>query len=83
MKKESSFKDLSEREVAELCAEEDKPELKLSDMDGNAFSILGRATRVAIRAGWSKEKISEFQKKATSGDYDHVLQTCMDYFDVV
>jgi len=59
-----------------------KPELELSTQDGNVFSILGRATKVARKAGWSEERIKEFQKKAMSGDYDHALQICMDYFDV-
>ena len=59
-----------------------KPELELSGQDGNVFSILCRATRVARKAGWSKEKIEKFKKEAQSGDYDHALQTCMDYFDV-
>lgn len=61
----------------------DTPELQLSGLDGNVFSILGRARQVAKKAGWSKEKIEEFSNKAMgAGDYDHVLQICMDYFDV-
>ncbi len=59
-----------------------KPRLKLIGEDGNVFFILGKATREARRAGWSKEKIEKFQKEAMSGDYDHALQTCMDYFEV-
>ncbi len=62
---------------------ETKPELNLSEMDGNAFFILGRARRVAKRAGWTEDKISTFTADAESGDYDHLLQTCMKYFDVV
>jgi hypothetical protein len=61
---------------------ESKPKLKLVGEDGNAFAILGRAFSVARKAGWSKEKISQFQKEATSGNYDHLLQTCMKYFEV-
>lgn len=60
-----------------------KPKLKLIGEDGNVFFILGRAVREAKRAGWSIEKIERFKKEAKSGDYDHVLQTCMNYFDVV
>ena len=59
-----------------------KPRLKLIGEDGNVFFILGKATREARRAGWSKEKIEKFQKEAMSSDYDHALQTCMDYFEV-
>lgn len=60
-----------------------KPKLKLIGEDGNVFFILGKAVREARRAGWSEEKIEKFQKEATSGDYDHALQTCMKYFDVI
>ena len=61
---------------------EEKPELKLSGEDGNAFFILGRAKRVAFDDGWSAEKIIKFLDEAKSGSYDHLLQTCMKYFDV-
>ncbi len=60
-----------------------KPKLKLIGEDGNVFFILGKAVREARRAGWSEEKIEKFKKEAKSGDYDHALQTCMEYFDVV
>jgi len=61
----------------------DKPRLKLIGKDGNAFNLLGLAKRDAKRAGWPQEKVNAFMKEATSGDYDHLLQTCMKYFDVV
>ena len=76
-------KDLTEGEVAELCAEEEKPKLRLIGKDGNCFSIMGLAMREANRAGWDREKIERFKKEAMSGNYDHLLQTCMEYFDVV
>jgi len=76
-------KDLTEGEVAELCAEEEKPKLKLVGKDGNVFVILGLACREARRAGWSDKKIKKFQEEAMSGDYNHALQTCMEYFDVI
>jgi len=59
-----------------------KPRLKLVGADGNAFAVLGKAIHTARCAGWSQEKIEEFRKKAMEGDYDHLLQTCMDYFEV-
>lgn len=60
-----------------------KPELQLSGTDGNVFSIMGRATRVARKAGWDWDKIRGFQKKMMGGDYDNALQVCMEYFDVI
>lgn len=63
-------------------SEENKPKLELTSCDGNAFAILGAAQKSAERAGWTKAQIDEFLKEAKSGDYDHVLQTCMKRFDV-
>jgi len=59
-----------------------KPELELVGKDGNVFSIIGRALRVAKREGWDKEKIEKFTDEVTSGDYTRALRVCMDYFDV-
>jgi hypothetical protein len=59
-----------------------KPRLNIVGGDGNAFFILGKALVAAKKAGWSQEKIQEFSDKARAGDYDNLLTTCMDYFDV-
>ena len=55
------------------------PEVKveLVGQDGNAFAILGKISREMRRAGLPEEEIKVFQDEATSGDYDHLLQTCM------
>jgi len=60
----------------------EKPKLKLVGQDGNVFNILGLAFKAARAANWPKEKIEKFKKESISGDYDKVLQTCMDYFEV-
>ena len=57
----------------------EKPVLKLVGYDGNAFAILGKASRVAKENGLDWEKIS---KEAMSGDYDNLLQVMCKYFDV-
>ena len=57
-------------------------EVELSGKDGNAFAILGACTSTARRNGIDREKINDFLAEAKSGDYDHLLQTCMKYFDV-
>jgi hypothetical protein len=56
--------------------------LKLVGYDGNAFVILARAHAAAKKAGWTPEEIKKYNDEATSGDYDHLLQTTMEYFDV-
>lgn len=55
--------------------------VKLVGEDGNAFAIIGRVSQ-ALKRGGHPELVKEFQKEAMSGDYDHVLSTCMDYVEV-
>ena len=50
--------------------------------DGNAFSILGKVQKALRRGGASAEEVTEFVDEATSGDYDHVLQTVMSWVEV-
>lgn len=54
----------------------------LTGIDGNAFNILGRCIDAMRKARLSKEEQEEFYKEATSGNYDHLLQTCMKWFNV-
>ena len=51
--------------------------VQLTGEDGNAFSIIGRVTGALRAEGVSQEIISQFTAEAMSGDYDHLLQTCM------
>ena len=62
--------------------DEQKTKLDLSGADGNSFFILCKARKAAWDDGWNATKIQEFMDEAQSGDYDHLLQTCMEYFDV-
>jgi hypothetical protein len=50
--------------------------------DGNAFAILGRCRKAAREAGLRDREINAFVTEATSGDYDHLLQTAIHWFDV-
>ncbi|KKN21636.1 hypothetical protein LCGC14_0923210 [marine sediment metagenome] len=59
----------------------EKPRVKLVGMDGNAFAIIGRVSKALREAGLG-HRVKEFQKEATSGDYDNVLQTAMKYVNV-
>ena len=56
--------------------------VQLTGTDGNAFAILGKVLGAMRRAGVSDEERSQFQNEATSGDYDHLLATCMNWVDV-
>ena len=52
-------------------------QVQLSGEDGNAFAILGRTAAALRAAGVPSEEIDAFFAEATSGDYDHLLQTAM------
>lgn len=54
----------------------------LSDDDGNAFVVIGKVAKAMRRAGVSDKEIDAFRKEATSGDYDHLLNTCMAWVNV-
>ncbi len=55
--------------------------VQLTDQDGNAFAILGRTAAALRRAGLAKDEIDAYFAEATSGDYDHLLQTTMRWVD--
>lgn len=57
-------------------------EVQLSGGDSNAFAIIGKVSRALRRAGLSEDVAKEFRAEATSGDYDHLLQTCIRWVDV-
>lgn len=58
-----------------------KPPLRLTGTDGNAFAILGAASRVLRRAGRADE-VAEYQRQATAGDYDNLLAVTCEWFEV-
>jgi hypothetical protein len=60
----------------------EKPTVKLIGKDGNAFYILG-ATIKALREAGMEAEAEQYQKEATSGDYNHLLAVTMEYVDVV
>ena len=56
--------------------------VRLTRHDGNAFGILGRVQRAMRLAKVAQDEIDQFVEEATSGDYDHLLQTCLKWVDV-
>lgn len=57
-------------------------EVELTGRDGNAFMVLGLVRRALERSGVSEETVAVFMEEATSGDYDHLLQTVMCWVSV-
>ena len=60
----------------------DKPKIKLTGTDGNAFAVLGVCLKAARKAEWPQEKIDAFRTSVMNGDYDNLLQAAMTHFDV-
>lgn len=56
--------------------------VQLTGEDGNAFAILGAVSKALRRAGYGDE-VQAFTDEATSGDYDHLLATAMQWVDVL
>lgn len=54
----------------------------LTGQDGNAFAVLGRCREAARNAGLSEDEIANFMDEAMAGDYDHLLQTAMRWFEI-
>jgi hypothetical protein len=55
--------------------------VQLTGQDGNAFVIVSRVRSALEKAGHA-DAAKEFFDEALSGNYDHVLTTCMDYVEV-
>lgn len=56
--------------------------VKLVGEDGNAFAIIGRCRHAMTKNHLSQAEIDAFTQEATKGDYNHLLCTCMNWFDV-
>jgi len=56
--------------------------VKLIGTNGNAFSILANVIRALRKAKVSSDEIMKFQEEATSGDYNKLLQTAMQWVNV-
>jgi len=50
--------------------------------DGNAFALIGTVRKALRRAGAPREAIDAFTQEATSGTYDDLLQTLMEWVDI-
>lgn len=57
--------------------------VELLGFDSNAYSIIGKTAQALRRAGVSKDEINEYKKKATSGDYDDLLNVTENWVTVL
>lgn len=58
-------------------------EVTLTEVDGNAFSILAHVTKAMRKGGLNKSQITEYTDLAMKGDYDHLLRTTMEFVTVI
>ena len=56
--------------------------VELTGHDGNAFAVLGRCRQAALEAELPDDAIANFMAEAMAGDYNHLLQTAMLWFDI-
>lgn len=56
--------------------------VELIGQDSNAFNILGICRRAMKRAHLPVSEIEAFTQEATSSNYDHLLATVCEYFNV-
>ena len=56
--------------------------VRLVGDDGNAFYILGKVQKALKRNNIPEEEIDKFMEEAKSGDYNHLLNTCMEWVNV-
>jgi hypothetical protein len=56
--------------------------VEITKMDSNAYSILGSVMATMRRAGIPKEERDAYFEEATSGSYDHLLATTMNWVSV-
>ena len=66
----------------DVAKPENLAKVKLTGKDGNAFNLLGLCRIAGKKAGYTSEQLKAFSDEATSGNYDHLLQTCMKWFEV-
>jgi len=57
-------------------------DVQLTGTDGNAFVLMGKVSAGIKKAGGTSEDVRAFQDEAMSGDYNHLLRTCMQWVNV-
>jgi len=60
----------------------EKPVVRLVGENGNAFNIMGLASRALRKAGADKEYINKYLAEAKKGDYNNLLIVTMKYVEV-
>ncbi len=82
-------RDLAVSRLQSMTTKYPQIQVQLTGRDGNAFAVIGTVMGSLRRAKddegkrlVSDSQIDEFIEECESGDYDHLLQTCMKWVDV-
>lgn len=59
-----------------------KVNLDLTEINGNAYALMGAFSRQAKSEGWSKPEIDAVITKCMESDYDHLLRTLIGVTEV-
>lgn len=51
----------------------------LTEIDGNAFFIIGALRKAAKRAGWAQAEIDDMTNRLKAGNYDDLVRVAMEY----
>lgn len=57
--------------------------VRLIGQDGNAFAVLSACHRAMQEADLPADVYTKFHEEATRGNYDHLLATAMDWFEII
>lgn len=61
---------------------QDRLVVHLSEVSGNAVAIINQCEWAMSHAHWPSSKISAVKQELMAGDYDHLLRTVMEKFEV-
>ena len=53
--------------------------LDLTSINGNAFNLMGHFQKQARKENWTQKEIDQVIDECRSGDYDHLVQTLIQY----
>lgn len=56
--------------------------VQLLGEDGNAMVLISKVRRALVKASVREAEVNKFVTEAMSGDYNKVIQTCMEWVDV-
>ncbi len=56
--------------------------VELAEHAGNAYAVLEKVKKALQEGGAHAEEIANFMENATSGDYEQLLQVCMEWINI-